>query len=246
MPLSFTGILNITRNSMLARLLDLDVRSHNLSNIQTSGYKSTRMNFQETLEAEQAGGVQISSTQRAMDQGSIRKTNNPLDMAIGGEGFFSVTLPGGETGYTRDGQFQLDANRQIVSPSGLPLVWEGQIPEGATSVHANPNGSIVALVGDTWTAAGQVQLTRFPNPSGLESFGQNVYLETEVSGTPQTGKPAEDGFGQIIGSALEGSNVNLADEMTSIIALERSFQMSVRAFQSTDQMMGQAIHMRRG
>jgi flagellar basal-body rod protein FlgG len=243
---SFTDILNVTRGSMLARLMDLDLRSHNLSNVNTAGFKRSRANFQEVLEAQQLGGVQTSSTQRFMDQGSLRQTNAPLDLAINGEGFFAVTLPDGRTAYTRDGQFDLDGERQLVNASGFPVVWEGEIPEGAAGVHVNPDGSVVVQQGDVWVAAGTIQIARFPNSSGLESFGQNLLLETEVSGAAEVGAAGSTGYGQILGGALEQSNVNLADEMTHIVALQRSFEMSVRTFQNTDQMLSQAIHIRRG
>lgn len=243
---SFTDILNITRSSLLARLLDLDIRSHNLANLNTTGFKSSRANFQEVLEAERRAGVQAASTQRLMGQGPLERTDNPFDLAIDGEGFFSVTLPDGRKAYTRDGRFQLDANRRLVSASGFPLAWEGSIPEGATGIHVNPDGSVMARQGEAWTAVGKISLARFRNPSGLENYGYNLLLETPISGVAENGVPGSPGYGEILAGALEQSNVNLAEEMTQIVALQRSFEMSVRAFQATDQMLGQAIHLRQG
>jgi flagellar basal-body rod protein FlgG len=180
-----------------------------------------------------------------MDQGSLRQTGNPLDLAVNGEGFFALTLPDGRTAYTRDGQFSLDANRQIVSASGFPLAWEGEIPEDARDISVNPDGRVMVKQGDAWNQAGTIQLSRFDNPSGMLSYGSNLWLETEVSGQAQAGAPDAEGFGQLVGSSLELSNVNIANEMTQLVALQRSFEMSLRTFQQTDTMLSQVIHMRR-
>lgn len=238
-------ILHIARSGMLARLLDLDQVSHNLSNVNTVGFKSSRSNFQELLEGQRLNGVQLRATQRFMDQGALTQTSNPLDLAINGPGFFAVTLPDGRTAYTRDGQFTLDARRQIVNANGFPLVWDGEIPEDAQDVAVNPDGTVMVQQGEDWNTAGTISLNRFPNPSGMEGFGNNLWLETEVSGAVETGSADADGYGQIVGSALESANVNIANEMTQMVALQRSFEMSLRTFQQTDEMMSQAIHMRR-
>jgi flagellar basal-body rod protein FlgG len=245
MPTSLTQILNVTRSGMLARLIDLDLVSNNLANVNTNGYKSSRSNFQELLNAERYSGVQIRSTQRFMDQGQIKKTANPLDLAINGNGFFAVTLPDGRTAYTRDGQFTLDAQRRIVSANGYPLVWQGQIPQDASDINVLPDGTVMALQGSAWNEIGRIQLSRFPNPTALEGYGQSLWLETPPSGAAQAGAPGAEGYGQILSGALEGSNVSLANEMSQLVTLQRSFEMSLRTFQQTDQMLSQAIHMRR-
>lgn len=246
MSSSFTQILNVTRSGMLSRLLNLDLVSHNLSNVNTTGFKRGRANFQELLEANQLNGTQIRATQYMMGQGKLRETSNPLDVAINGEGFFTVTLPDGRTAFTRDGQFYQDADRRIVTASGFPLDWEGEIPEGAENVHINPDGSVMVLKERAWTQAGTIQLSRFPNPSGLLGYGQNLWLETEASGTALAGTPGADNYGVTLGEAIEQSNVNMAEEMVQMVSLQRSFEMSLRTFQQTDQMLSQAVHLRRG
>ncbi len=242
---TLTQILHVTRSGMLSRLMDLDVVSNNLANINTVGYKSSRSNFQEMLNDSLYNGVQLAATQRFMDQGSLRESSNPFDIAVQGDGFFAVTLPDGRTAYTRDGQFSLDANLKLVTANGYPLVWQGTIPADASAVHVNPDGSVMALQGNTWNQVGTIQLNRFANPSGLQGFGQNLWLPSDVSGQAQAGTPGTQGFGQLVGNALEASNVNPASEMTSLITLQRSFELSLRTFQQTDQMLSEAIHMRK-
>jgi len=225
--------------------MTLDNTSNNLANVYTNGYKSGRLNFQEMLDAKWLEGNQISSTQYSMGQGALVATDNERDLAIQGEGFFQITLPGDVTAYTRDGEFYLDSDRQIVPAGGLPLVWDGEIPEEATKVHVNPDGTVMALVEDEWEEAGSIELARVPNPSGMDHYGSNLWLETEVSGEVETGAPGEDDMGRIFGSALEQSNVNMANEMVDMMTLQRSFEMSLRMFQQTDTMLSQAIQMRR-
>jgi flagellar basal-body rod protein FlgG len=237
--------------------MNLDVVSHNLSNIQTAGFKRGRANFQELLRAQQAegtvpatggmlSGTQIRATQYMMTQGALRQTGNDLDLAIEGDGFFSLTLPDGRTAFSRDGQFYLDVDRQIVSSGGYPLVWDGEIPEDAEELHVNPDGTVMALQDNNWSQIGTIELTRFANPSGLLSYGQNLWLETPISGEAQAGTPGEENMGRILGGAIEQANVNISEEMVQMITLQRSFEMSLRTFQQTDTMLAQAIHMRRG
>jgi flagellar basal-body rod protein FlgG len=245
MPFSFTQILHTSRGGMLTRQLALDTTSNNLANVYTNGYKSARVSFQEMLDTKWLEGNQISSTQYKMEQGALRETGNGLDLGIQGQGFFQITLPDDVTAYTRDGEFYLDSDRQIVTAGGFPLVWDGEIPEDATKVHVNPDGTVMALVEDEWEEAGTVELARVPNPSGMEHYGNNLWLETETSGEAETGAPGEDNMGQIFGGALEQSNVNVGEEMVNMMTLQRSFEMSLRMFQQTDTMLSQAIHMRR-
>jgi flagellar basal-body rod protein FlgG len=243
---SFTQILETSRSGMLSRLLHLDVTSNNLANISTNGYKRGRANFQEVLGAAQYNGSTLQATQHILDQGSLKQTSNPLDLAIQGEGFFGALLPDGRTAYTRDGQLYLDANGELVTAGGFRLVWDGEVPAGAQDVHVNPDGSVMALVGGAWTEAGTIPLHRFPNPSALLGYGQNLWLATPVSGEAAAGTPGTAPYGVIVGRALEASNVNMAEEMATMVTLQRSFEMSLRVFQQTEGMLGQAIHMRRG
>jgi flagellar basal-body rod protein FlgG len=191
-------------------------------------------------------GTQLRNTQMLTMQGDLRNSDNPLDWAIQGEGFFSVTLPNGDTGYTRDGQLVLDADRNLVTADGYPLVWDGEIPEGTTSIQVQTDGTILAFDADgASTEAGTVELTRFPNPSGLTSFGDNVWLESDASGAPETGAAGSENFGTIHGSKVEQSNVTLTQELTHLISLQRSFSMSIKALQQTDAMIGLAINLRK-
>jgi len=241
---SFNQLIEVARTSMASRMQDLDNTSNNFANITTVGYKQSRMNFNELLEEATLEGVKISASQKNMSQGAMRNTQNPLDMYIQGDGFFGVKMADGRTAYTRNGEFQLDANMQIQDGVGDLLDWQGTLPEGTTNVDVHQDGSIYALVGDTWSNAGTVNLYKFINPSGLSGYGNNLWLETESSGAPGMGTPGQDGFGQLKGSVLEGSNVSLSEEYSHLISLQRSFQVSVRNLKMTDTMIGQAIRMR--
>jgi flagellar basal-body rod protein FlgG len=232
--------------AMQSQLQELDITSSNLANVNTSGYKANRGNFQELLSMGNPEGIRNASTQILLGQGALQTSGNPLDLAIMGEGFFAVTRPDGTTGYSRDGAFSLDENRQIVTSSGQRLVWQGQIPENFEEISVSNTGVVSVRVGDTWTQAGVIQTHRFPNPTALQMSGDNVYLATSNSGTAQAGAPGTGNYGTIRSQALEASNVNIASEMTHMITLQRAFQVSTRAFQTTDTMISLAISMRKG
>jgi flagellar basal-body rod protein FlgG len=246
MSSSLFHTLNISRQDILNRMLDVDVTSSNLANVNTAGCKAVRSNFQEMLNKQLKEGVQVRATQTMPMQGTLRTTTNSLDWAIQGDGFFSVTLPDGTLGYTRDGQFTLDAERNLVNANGYPLVWDGTIAEGMTNISVTSTGAITATDKDGKTAdVGTVQLTRFPNPSGLTDNGNNILLESDSSGAAQTGEPGAENFGTLSGYRVENSNVDLATEMTRLMNLQRNISMSVRAFQQTDTMISQAINLRK-
>jgi flagellar basal-body rod protein FlgG len=246
MPYSLLHTLNISRQDMLSRLMDLDVTSNNVANINTAGYKTSRSNFQEMLNQRLEEGTRLVNTQLIPTQGALRDSENPLDWAIQGEGFFSVTLPDDTTGYTRDGQFVLDANRNLVTASGYPLVWDGEIPEGATDIDIKPDGTVTALDADGKSVdVGTVQLARFPNPTGLANHGDNIWLETDSSGAAQTGTPGAENYGSISSHKVEQSNADLSRELTHLMTLQRSFSMSLAVFQQTDTMISQAINLRK-
>lgn len=242
---SLFNVLNISRIDMLARMDDLDGVSNNIANINTIGYKSNRGNFQEMLQKLNYEGIHEASSQLLMGQGAIHETGNQLDIAIEGDGFFGVTIASGKTGYTRDGQFQVDSAGTLVNSNGYPLVWSGTIPPETTEVQIQPDGVVKTLVGETWSEAGTIQLTRFANASGLQNNGNNILVETSASGAPQTGTPGSANFGELASKSVEESNVNYADEVTHLMSLQRGFQMSSRTFQTTDTMITQAIHMRK-
>jgi len=237
--------LNISRQDMYARLMELDDVSNNLANINTIGYKRSRLNFQELLDRGFREGNYIATTQVMTEQGAIRNSDNPMDVAISGEGFFAVALGDGEVGYSRNGQFQVDADNNLVNSAGYPIVWDGDIPDGVEEIHFTQDGSVMARQGETWTIVGQLELYRFDNPTALTRKGENIWLESEISGEAQAGQPGVEGMGQIVPRALEQSNVDLSYEVTRMITLQRAFEMSTRTFQQTDEMISGAINMRK-
>jgi len=237
--------LNISRQDMYARLMELDDVSNNLANINTIGYKRSRLNFQELLDRGFREGNYIATTQVMTEQGAIRNSDNPMDVAISGEGFFAVELGDGEVGYSRNGQFQVDADNNLVNSAGYPIVWDGDIPDGVEEIHFTQDGSVMARQGETWTIVGQLELYRFDNPTALTRKGENIWLESEISGEAQAGQPGVEGMGQIVPRALEQSNVDLSYEVTRMITLQRAFEMSTRTFQQTDEMISGAINMRK-
>lgn len=250
MPNSTAYMIDLARSGVLARMFDLDNVSHNIANSNTTGFKSARVNFQEILTettdgAQWKAGAYTRATQRLMGQGALQHTGQPLDVAIQGEGFFAVTLPDGRPAYTRDGAFIRDADSNLVTANGLALDWTGAIPAAAEEVHINPDGTVMVRQGVTWTQAGQINTNRFANPSGLTGYGENLWLESDVSGAPETDAPGNGRHGFLSSGFLEGSNVNMAEEMTHLIALQRAYQLSIRAFQQTDSMIGLAVQLRR-
>ena len=246
MPYSLFSTLNISRQDMLSRLRDLDVTSNNIGNVNTSGFKANRANFQEMLTAQLKEGTRVPSTQLMPMQGSVRDSDSPLDWAIQGEGFFSVTLPNGEIAYTRDGEFKLDAENNLVNANGYPLVWDGEIPDDAMDITIQADGTVTALNAEGQsTDIGTVQLTIFPNATGLTGYGDNLWLESDSSGAAQAGAPGTENFGVISSHKVEQSNVNLSNEMTRLMTLQRSFSMSLTVFQQTDNMISQAINLRK-
>jgi flagellar basal-body rod protein FlgG len=233
---------------MITRLTDLDVVSNNLANVNTNGYKANRTNFQELLgRVIQRDGIKNVSTQALMQQGAIHQSNNPLDWAIQGDGFFQVRLKDGRTGYTRDGGFVLDANRNLVTATGEKVIWNGQIPEGYLDLSIRPDGTVEAAMQDgTRQVCGTLQLARFVNPTGLQGSGNNIWLETAPSGKPIVAAPSTNNMGVANTHQVEASTVDLSREMTQMMIDQRTFQLSVKAFQQTDQMISQAINLRRG
>jgi flagellar basal-body rod protein FlgG len=246
MSSSLFHTLNISRQDMLTRLADLDVISNNLANVNTSGFRSSRSNFQELLDSSTRSGVYTPSTQIMTNQGALRSSQNPFDWAIQGEGFFPVRLPDGTTAYTRDGQFVMDANRKLVTSSGYPLVWNGQIPDNAINYSLKSDGTVEALLPDgSKTVVGSVQLAQFTNPTALIGAGKNAYIPSAGSGAARLGTPGTNNLGTTVGFTVEQSNVSMAREMTNLITDQRAFQLSTKAFQQTDVMIQEAINLRK-
>ena len=254
-----TRSLDIGATGMLAQQLNVDVISQNIANMTTTGYKRQRAAFQDLIYQNidrpgstssdsgttvptglQLGlGVRAGSVYRQHAQGAIRITENPLDMAITGEGFFQIELPSGDTAYTRDGTFQLNENGELVTVQGF-LVDPGiTIPPDAISIDVNENGEVlVSLPNQTATSnVGQLQLANFVNPAGLEAIGDNLLLETDASGSPTTGNPGTEEFGRLRQGALEQSNVNVVEEITELITAQRAYELNSTVISTSDEML---------
>jgi flagellar basal-body rod protein FlgG len=246
MSTSLFHALNISRQDMLARLQDLNVISNNLANLNTAGFKSSRSEFQELLSSAQLEGITIPGTQNMQAQGALSNTGNPLDWAIQGNGFYPVQMSDGRTAYTRDGQLHLDSSRNLVTSHGEKLVWQGQIPVTFSSITVGQDGKVMVTNMDgTQTVAGQVQLARFANPAGLLGQGSNLWVASPPSGPAVLGTPGSANFGVLAPGYVETSNVDITREMTTMTSDQRTFQMSVQAFQQTDNMISLAINLRK-
>lgn len=243
---SLFNTLYISRQDMLNQLVELDVVSNNLANANTTGYKRTRTNFQELLSDQMIEGGLPVATQTMIQQGGLHVSENMLDWAIQGEGYFPMRLPDGQIGYSRDGNFTRDSSGQLVNTSGYPLDWQGVIPDDAVDISVLDGGQVQVVRGNGQVVmAGTIQLARFANPTGLLNGGNNVWLATQASGAAQLGQPGTGLYGQVRTHQVESSNTDMSQEMTSMVTLQRAFQMSVRAMQQTDTMISQAIHMRK-
>lgn len=258
--------LDIGATGMLAQQMNVDVISNNIANMTTSGYKRQRAAFQDLIYQNldrpgststdsgttmpsglQMGlGVRTGAVYRLHSQGAIQITENNLDLAVTGEGMFQIQLPSGETAYTRDGTFQINENGEIVTVQGY-LVDPGiTIPADATSIDINASGEVlVKISGQTAIQnVGQLQLANFINQAGLEAIGDNMYLETDASGTATTGNPNEDEFGSIRQGALEQSNVNVVEEITLLIAAQRAYEMNSNVISTSDEMLQTVTQLR--
>lgn len=249
----------IAKTGMEGQQTKLDAISNNLANVGTNGFKRAGVVFEDLMyqNLRQAGaasgeqntlptglqvglGVQVVGTTRSFLQGNLQQTTNPYDIAIKGKGFFQIQMPDGSTAYTRDGAFQVDANGQLVTNQGL-LVQPGiTVPANALNVTIADDGTVqVTTPGATAapTTIGQLQIASFINPAGLEPAGDNLYLETAASGTPNAGAPGENGLGALEQGFVEGSNVNVVEELVSMIATQRAYELNSKAIQTSDQML---------
>lgn len=237
----------------------MTVISNNLANVNTTGFKQGRAIFQDLLyqNVRQVGantsqdtraptglhlgtGVRVVATEKLYTQGSMAATGKSLDMAVEGRGFFQVLLPDGSTAYTRDGSFQMDAQGQMVTNTGYQLQPPISIPDNATSVTVGADGTVSATLANasTPTQIGQIQLVDFVNAAGLQPRGENLLLESASSGPPQVGTPGLNGLGTVVQGSLESSNVNVVEELVSMIETQRAYEMNSKAISSTDQMLG--------
>ena len=244
---------------MSAQQLNIDTISNNLANTSTAGFKAQRVDFQDLMyinlkpagtptspETNTPMGLQIGegvkpvATQRIFTEGPIQNTNNPLDLLIeGNQGFFQVTLPNGETAYTRDGSFQMDGNGNIVTANGYFLEPAVQIPLQTTQIQITPLGQIMVNVAGSsqQEQVGQIELTNFVNPAGLEAIGNNLFQQTAASGEPIQGTPGSIGFASLQQGSLESSNVDMVTEMVNLIIAQRAYEMNSKAISTSDDMM---------
>ena len=249
----------IARTGLDAQQTQLDVISNNLANVSTNGFKRGRAVFEDLLyqTLRQPGaqssqqtqipsglqlgtGVRPASTARIFTQGNLQKTDGTLDMAVQGNGFFQILLPDGTTGYTRDGSFQKDNQGQIVTSDGYPLQPNITIPANALSVTIGTDGtvSITQPGSSATTQIGSIQLATFINPGGLQSMGQNLFLETAASGTPTPNTPGTNGAGVVNQGYVETSNVNVAEELVTMIQTQRAYELNSKVVSTSDSMLG--------
>ena len=251
--------LNIAATGMLAQQLNVEVISNNIANMNTTAYKRQRAEFQDLLYQDQRTvgsnssdsgtivpsgiqlglGVRTAAVYRMTGQGQIITTENSLDLAIQGKGYFQVQLPSGETAYTRAGSLQLSPQGQIVTADGFTVLPGITIPNDALAIAINPSGQVqVTLQGQVQPqTVGQLQLATFPNEVGLQALGDNLFAETPASGNPTTGNPGTAGFGTVLQGFLETSNVDAVQEITNLIRAQRAYEMNSKVIQATDQML---------
>jgi flagellar basal-body rod protein FlgG len=249
----------IAKTGLDAQQTQLDAISNNLANVSTNGYKRSHASFEDLLyqNIRQVGaqssqqntlptglqlgtGVKTVATSRIYTQGNLTETSNSFDLAVDGQGFFQVQMPDGGVGFTRDGSFRVDAQGQLVTKSGMPLQPGVTIPANAQSVTIGSDGvvSVKQAGAAATTQVGQVQLAHFMNPAGLEPRGQNVFAETTASGNPNAGTPGANGLGSLHQGFLETSNVNVVEELVSMIQTQRAYEINSKAIQTADQMLG--------
>ncbi len=259
--------LHTAATGMMAQELNVQVISNNIANMRTTGYKRQRAEFQDLLYehvrrigtqtsnqgnilpvgVDLGGGVKTVGTPRIMTQGTLSQTGSELDLAIRGEGFFKVLMPDGTFTYTRDGSFQMDQQGRIVTVQGQVLVPGITLPQSATGLTINAQGQVsVTPTGSTTPSVlGQITLTRFINKAGLQPIGDNLFVETPASGTPQDGTPNTDGFGDLMQSNLEQANVEVVSEISDLIAAQRAYEMNAKVITATDQMLSATSNLMR-
>ncbi|HVZ08422.1 flagellar basal-body rod protein FlgG [Rhodopila sp.] len=258
--------LDIAGTGMQAQQTNVEVISNNLANMTTTGFKRRRAEFQDLIyqnlrrvgsdssdsgtvvpSGAQVGlGVKTAAIYRINEQGNLQQTGNTLDMAIQGNGYFQVTLPSGDTAYTRDGTFGLAADGTIVTADGYTVQPGLQIPSQATGVTINTSGQVqVTLAGQTAPqTVGQLQLAVFPNEAGLDAQGSNLFMQTAASGAPVTGNPNSNGFGSTMQGFVETSNVNVVTEITNLISAQRAYEMNSKVISSSDEMLSTLTNLR--
>ncbi|WLH11329.1 flagellar basal-body rod protein FlgG [Pseudomonas hefeiensis] len=248
----------VAKTGLSAQDTNLSTISNNLANVSTTGFKRDRAEFQDLLyqvkrqpgaqstqDSELPSGLQVGTgvrivgTQKNFNAGSLQTTEQPLDMAIDGRGFFQILQPDGTTSYTRDGTFHLDSNGQIVNASGFALEPAIIIPNDAQTFTVGRDGTVsISVTGNPAAQViGNLQTADFINPAGLQAVGNNLFLETAASGAPQVGTPGLNGFGTTLQNTLETSNVSTVEEMVNMITTQRAYEMNSKVISTADQML---------
>lgn len=248
----------ISKTGLDAQQMQMDVISNNLANVSTSGFKKSRAVFEDLLyqnlrqvgaqtsqQSQSPSGLQLGTgvkpvaTERIFTQGNLQQTSNDKDVAIQGQGFFQILLPDGTTAYTRDGSFQTDSQGQLVTASGYPVQPAITVPANAQSITIGRDGvvSITTPNSTATTQIGQIQLATFINPAGLQAKGENLFVETTASGNPNTNTPGTNGAGLLNQGYVETSNVNVVEELVSMIQTQRAYEINSKAITTSDQML---------
>jgi flagellar basal-body rod protein FlgG len=249
---------------MESQQMNLDVISNNLANVNTTGYKESKLQFQDLLSqttraagSQQGGGNELPgslqigqgsipvATERIFTQGDLSQTGGNLDIAIQGQGFFQVQMPDGTLAYTRDGSFKTNAQGQVVTSDGFPVQGGFEpVPTGTTNITISASGAVTYTT-SSGTTSSQIQLANFNNPGGLQAVGHNLYTETEASGTALLGEPTQNGLGELQQGYLELSNVSVVQEMVNLILAQRAYEVNSKAVQAADQMMQDSNNLQR-
>lgn len=258
--------LDIGATGMLAQQMNVDVISNNIANTTTSGFKRQRAEFHDLIYQNklrpgapssdtgttmptgmQFGlGVGLGSIYRLHEQGTLKMTENPLDLAVTGDGYYQIEMPNGETAYTRSGVFQLNENGELVTAQGYAVQPGITVPDDAEDIIVNVSGEVLVKLPNTVAMqnVGQIQLATFVNPAGLEGIGDTLFLETDASGAATVGNPGEENFGEIRQGALENSNVNVVEEITNLITAQRSYEMNSKVITTSDEMLQTVTNIR--
>ena len=258
--------LSIAATGMQAQQLNVEVISNNIANMNTTGFKRQRAEFQDLLyqnlerpgaSTSSAGtiapsgiqigvGVKAGAIGRVTEQGSLARTDNPTDIAISGRGYFQVSMPDGTTAYTRDGNLAIDAEGRLVTSDGFPLEPAITVPNEALAVSISRDGVVEATIQGQAEPQqlGQIELAAFVNPAGLEAQGENLFLETAASGSPNVSTPTSPGFGSLMQGFVETSNVNAVEEISALIIAQRAYEMNAKVITASDEMLQAASNVR--
>ncbi|MEI6414423.1 MAG: flagellar basal-body rod protein FlgG [Pseudomonadota bacterium] len=253
----------VAKTGLDAQQTNMQAIANNLANVNTTGFKRDRAEFQDLMyqNIRQVGatssqnytlpsglmlgtGVRVVATQKEHSQGGITNTNNALDVAIEGNGYLQVLHPDGSVAYSRDGKFSLNRDGQLVTANGYPIQPAITIDPNAINVTIGRDGTVSVQIAGAInpTKAGQLELANFVNPQGLQAVGENLFRETASSGSPQTGAPGQNSLGTILQGAVEASNVNVAEELVNMIETQRAYEMNSKAIKTTDDMLAGLIN----